>query len=149
MMDIIEDYLNETGVGYASIRGSTVNRAEQLQRFSQDPNCEVFVASLQATGLGIDLTAASIVIHYDRWWNAARENQATDRVYRIGQKRGVQVFKLVTKNTFEEKIDALIARKGLLMEEIVSVDDQNLIKRFNRDDIIELLQTVHLNEGSM
>lgn len=144
MMDIIEDYLNEIGVGYASIRGSTINRAEQLQRFNQDPKCEVFVASLQATGLGIDLTAASIVIHYDRWWNAARENQATDRVYRIGQKRGVQVFKLVTKNTFEEKIDALIAKKGLLMEEIVSVDDQNLIKQFNRDDIIQLLQTVHL-----
>ena len=98
--------------------------------------------SLQAAGLGIDLTAASVVIHYDRWWNQSRENQATDRVHRIGQKRGVQVFKLVTKGTIEEHIDALIAKKGRLMEEIVGVDDQEVIKTLDRHEIIALLQTL-------
>ncbi len=142
MLDIIEEYLRETGIGYATIRGATKDRAEQVHRFNHDPDCEVFVASLQAAGLGIDLTAGSVVIHYDRWWNAARENQATDRVHRIGQTRGVQVFKLVTKDTFEEKIDALIEKKGKLMEEVVGVDDHEIVKQFTRDEIIELLQYV-------
>ncbi len=140
MLDIIEDYLRETGIGFAAIRGATINRAEQLHRFNHDPDCEVFVASLQAAGLGVDLTAGSVVIHYDRWWNAARENQATDRVHRIGQTRGVQVFKLVTLGTFEEKINALIEKKGKLMEEVVGIDDHEVVKQFTRDEIIELLQ---------
>ncbi|MCB1148995.1 MAG: DEAD/DEAH box helicase, partial [Chlamydiia bacterium] len=93
-LDIIEKYLTERGIGFAGIRGATVRRDEEIKRFHSDPECKVFVASLQAAGLGIDLTPASVVIHYDRWWNAARENQATDRVHRIGQTRGVQVFKL-------------------------------------------------------
>ncbi len=142
MLDIIEEYLNENGIGFATIRGSTANRGEQIRRFNNDPECEVFIGSLQASGLGLDLTAASVVIHYDRWWNAARENQATDRVHRIGQTRGVQVFKLVTKNTLEEKIDQLIFRKGQLMEDIITVDDHQIIKRFDRKEIMQLLQYV-------
>lgn len=140
MLDIIEEHLNEIGVGYASIRGATMDRGEQLQRFKSDPRCEVFVGSLQAAGLGVDLTAASVVIHYDRWWNAARENQATDRVHRIGQTRGVQVFKLMTKETIEEHIDFLISKKGRLMEEIVGADDHQVLKKFDRKEIIKLLQ---------
>lgn len=140
MLDIIEKHLKENSIEYSTIRGSTLKRGDEIQRFNNDPNCEVFVGSLQATGLGIDLTAASVVIHYDRWWNAAREDQATDRVHRIGQKRGVQVFKLVTKNTFEEKIDALITRKGKLMEEVIGTDDHNFVKKFTREELIELLQ---------
>lgn len=142
MLDIIEDYLKEHGIGFASIRGATVDRGDQLKRFNSDPSCEVFVASLQAAGLGIDLTAASVVIHYDRWWNAARENQATDRVHRIGQTRGVQVFKLMTKGTIEEHIDFLISKKGRLMEDVVSVDDHQAIKKFDRQEIIGLLQSL-------
>jgi len=142
MLDIIEDYLKEHGIGFATIRGATVNRGEQLHRFNNDPQCEVFVASLQAAGLGIDLTAGSVVIHYDRWWNAARENQATDRVHRIGQTRGVQVFKLLTKGTLEEHIDFLISRKGKLMDDVVSVDDHQTIKKFDRQEIIQLLQAM-------
>ncbi len=146
MLDIIGSYLKEHNIAFATIRGSTQDRSEQLRKFNQDPQCEVFVASLQASGLGIDLTAASVVIHYDRWWNAARENQATDRVHRIGQTRGVQVFKLVTKGTFEERIDELITKKGQLMEEIVGTDDHNMLKRFNRQDLIGLLQDVSVME---
>ena len=146
MMDIIEAYLSEQNIGFASLRGATQNRKEQLELFNRDPSCEVFVGSLQAAGLGIDLTAGSVVIHYDRWWNAARENQATDRVHRIGQQRGVQVFKLVTKGTFEEKIDAMIQRKGKLMEEVVGIDDQHLLKTFSRDDLIQLLELVQVDQ---
>lgn len=142
MLDIMEAHLNQQGVGFASIRGSTQNRGEQLKRFSKDPTCEVFLASLQASGLGIDLTSASVVIHYDRWWNAARENQATDRVHRIGQTRGVQVFKLVTKNTFEERIDQLITQKGRLMEDVIGVDERDMIKKFTREEIFDLLRLV-------
>lgn len=140
MLDIIQNYLSEQHIGFSSLRGSTTDRREQIYAFQHDSECEVFVGSLQASGLGIDLTAASVVIHYDRWWNAARENQATDRVYRIGQKRGVQVFKLVTKGTFEEKIDAMILRKGQLMEDVVGVDDQNTLKKFSRDELLSLLE---------
>ncbi len=139
MLDIIELYLKENGIGYAGIRGQTVRRDRQLKRFAEDPRCEVFVGSLQASGVGIDLTAASVVIHYDRWWNAARENQATDRVHRIGQTRGVQVFKLVTKDTIEERIDELITIKGALMEEVVSADEQSQLKALSRDELISLL----------
>ena len=139
MLDIIEIYLKEHGIGYATIRGSTQDRGKQLERFEKDPMCEVFLGSLQAAGLGIDLTAASVVIHYDRWWNAARENQATDRVHRLGQMRGVQVFKLLTLGTLEERIDAMIEKKGELMEEVVSADDQSQLKSFSREELIELL----------
>jgi len=72
-----------------------------------------FLGSLKAGGVGIDLVSASVVIHYDRWWNAAKEDQATDRVHRIGQVRGVQVFKLVTLGTLEEKISAIIEKTQL------------------------------------
>lgn len=146
MLDIIEHYLAEHEIGFAALRGATQNRKEQIRKFNKDPECEVFVGSLQAAGLGVDLTAGSVVIHYDRWWNAARENQATDRVHRIGQTRGVQVFKLVTRNTFEEKIDAMIERKSRLMEDVIGVDDSETLKKFSREDMIDLLSLVENNE---
>lgn len=146
MLDIFEDYLNEIGVGFATIRGSTTDRGEQVHRFNHDPKCEVFLGSLLAAGLGVDLTAGSVVIHYDRWWNAAREDQATDRVHRIGQTRGVQVFKLVTKGTFEERIDLLITQKARLLEEVVTPDDHRFMKHFTRDELIQLLQDVEVRD---
>lgn len=146
MLDIFENYLNENDIQFATIRGATIKRGEEVRRFNQDPKCEVFLGSLQAAGLGVDLTAGSVLIHYDRWWNAARENQATDRVHRIGQTRGVQVFKLVTKGTFEERIDEMITRKGRLMEDVVSADDHRFMKLFDRNELMQLLQTVHIKE---
>ncbi|MBS0634086.1 MAG: DEAD/DEAH box helicase [Verrucomicrobia bacterium] len=140
MLDIMGLYFQKRGIGYAEIRGQTKNRGDEVQRFHNDPNCRVFLGSLQAAGLGIDLTPASIVIHYDRWWNAARENQATDRVHRIGQVRGVQVFKLLTKNTIEERIDQLIVKKSNLLEDVVFFDDHQIVKRLSRSEIISLLQ---------
>lgn len=138
MIAIIEAYLKKKGIGYASIKGSTRDRSEQLRKFRDDPQCSVFVASLLAAGVGIDLTVASIVIHYDRWWNPAKENQATDRVHRIGQNRGVQVFKLVTKNTIEEHIHEMIERKKGLLEDIIGEEDQ--INYLNRDELVEVFE---------
>lgn len=139
MLDIIEAYIKEKGWDYAQIRGDTLNRREQLRKFQEDPSCVIFLGSLQAAGVGIDLTAASIVILFDRWWNAARENQAIDRVHRIGQKWGVQVYKLITKQTIEEKIDRMITKKGKLLEEVIAFDDQALLKKFSREELIDLL----------
>ena len=99
----------------------------------------VFVGSLQAAGTGIDLIAGSIVIHYDRWWNPAKEEQATARVHRMGQKRGVQVFKLVTKHTIEEDIHEIIERKKNL-QEIVAFDDQESLKTLDRAELTLLLR---------
>jgi len=141
MIAIIEAWLKKKGILFASIKGSTRDRSEQLRRFREDPACEVFVASLLAAGVGIDLTVASIVIHYDRWWNPAKENQATDRVHRIGQNRGVQVFKLVTKNTIEEHIHEMIERKKGLLEKIIQEEDQ--IRYLTRDELVAVFEKIY------
>ena len=140
MLALIERHLFQNDIGYASIKGATRARGEELTRFRTDPDCRVFTASLRAGGLGIDLTSASVVIHYDRWWNQAREDQATDRVHRLGQSKGVQVIKLITRDTIEEKIDALISRKSALADELIRADDPALVKQFTRDELEELLE---------
>jgi SNF2 family DNA or RNA helicase len=110
-----------------------------IQKFQEDPDCKVFVGSLLAGGIGIDLTAASVVIHYDRWWNASKENQATDRIHRIGQNKNVQVFKLLTKGTLEEKIDQLISSKQKIFEKFMDQDEE-IFKTLTREQLIDLLQ---------
>lgn len=142
MIAIIETYLRKKGIGFAGIKGSTRDRSEQLRRFRENPDCEVFVASLLAAGVGIDLTVASIVVHYDRWWNPAKENQATDRVHRIGQNRGVQVFKLVTKHTIEEHIHSLIEKKKGLLEEVIGQDEADQISYLNREELLAVFETI-------
>jgi SNF2 family DNA or RNA helicase len=139
MVRMIEKHIAESGVGAVSLTGATRKRGEVIDRFNHDPECRVFVGSLKAGGTGIDLTGGSVVIHYDRWWNAAKEDQATDRVHRIGQKRGVQVFKLVTEGTLEEKIAAVISRKKDLMAEVIQEDDPGVLKTFSRRELAELL----------
>jgi superfamily II DNA or RNA helicase len=139
MIDIIETFLQELKVGYVSLTGKSRNRGAIIERFNEEPDCRVYIGSLRAGGTGIDLVAASVVIHYDRWWNAAKEDQATDRVHRIGQRRGVQVFKLVTEGTLEEKIAALIDRKRKLLDSVVKEDDPGLLKSFTRQELIGLM----------
>jgi len=101
----------------------------------------VFVGSLKAAGTGIDLISASIVIHYDRWWNPAKEEQATARVHRMGQKRGVQVFKLITKRSIEEHINELIERKKRL-NQLIAFDDQESLKSLDREEFVTLLKQI-------
>ncbi len=139
MLRIFEKHLQSLGIGFAKLTGQTRHRGEVIARFQEDPECRVFLASLTAGGVGIDLVAASVVMHYDRWWNAAREDQATDRVHRIGQTRGVHVLKLVTEGTLEEKIAALIAKKRQLMESVVQEDDQGTLKVLAREDLAALM----------
>ncbi|MCP4625423.1 MAG: DEAD/DEAH box helicase [bacterium] len=140
MIDIIEAFLQELKVGYVCLTGKSRNRGAIIERFNEEDDCRVYVGSLRAGGTGIDLVAGSVVIHYDRWWNAAREDQATDRVHRIGQRRGVQVFKLVTEGTLEEKIAAIIAKKRKLLDSVVKEDDSGLLKSFTRDELVELME---------
>lgn len=139
MLELIERHLAAREIGFASIKGSTRERGQEIWRFREDEHCRVFTASLRAGGLGIDLTSASVVIHYDRWWNQAREDQATDRVHRLGQNKGVQVIKLITRGTVEEKIDELIARKATLATELIRPDDPALVKPFSVEELEELL----------
>jgi superfamily II DNA or RNA helicase len=139
MLALIEAYLEDNHIEYATIKGATRDRKAMIDRFNNDPRCLVFTGSLRASSFGINLTGGSVVIHYDRWWNSAVENQATDRAHRIGQTRGVQVFKLVTEGTLEEKIDRLIQKKQQLIDDLVKEDDANIVKRFTRDELIDLL----------
>jgi SNF2 family DNA or RNA helicase len=142
MIAMMERMLGSLGIGFATLTGASQNRGEIVRRFNEDPDCRVFLGSLKAGGTGIDLLGGSTVLHYDRWWNAAREDQATDRVHRIGQKQAVQVFKLVSEGTLEEKISAIIERKRQLMDAVVQVDNPQLSKVFTRDELIDLLQPV-------
>ena len=100
------------------------NREEIVRRFQEENAEQVLVVTLKAAGTGLNLTAASHVIHYDLWWNPAVENQATDRAYRIGQHKNVQVHRFITEGTFEERIDALIAKKQGLADLTVASGEQ-------------------------
>lgn len=138
MVECLENYCESLDVGYVSLTGSSSERGKIIEKFQEDPNIKVFIGSLLAGGMGIDLTAASVVIHYDRWWNPSKENQATDRVHRIGQKKSVQVFKLVTRGTLEEKIDELIKRKASEFNKFFE-QDKTVFKSLSKEDIIKLL----------
>jgi SNF2 family DNA or RNA helicase/uncharacterized Zn finger protein len=119
-------------------------RAEMIQDFQGNPDCKVLILSLKAGGTGLNLTAASQVIHYDLWWNPAIEAQATDRAFRIGQKRNVQVHRFITKGTFEEKINALLETKKAIANMTVNagetwladMDDKQLAEIFRLDNTI-------------
>ncbi len=141
MLDIMARYLEDRSLDFCQIRGGMTPRKRQqaIDRFQTDDSCSLCLASLLAGGVGIDLTAAQVVIHYDRWWNPAKEEQATARVHRMGQRSSVQVIKLVTVGTLEEKIHALIEKKQALADDIITEDDASIMKQLNRRDIASLL----------
>jgi len=138
MMDLIGLWLKEKQVGFVELRGDTPDRAVRIQRYADDPETKVFLCSLLAGSLGIDLTAGSVCIHFDRWWNPARENQATDRLHRIGQTRGVQVFKLQIPGTIEDRIASIIQSKTELSDALIEQSALGL-KAFSREELLELL----------
>jgi SNF2 family DNA or RNA helicase len=99
-------------------------REQLIERFqSNDPACPIFVLSLKAGGVGLNLTAANHVFHFDRWWNPAVENQATDRAFRIGQHRTVNVHKMISEGTLEERIDQMIEQKTELAQQIIGAGE--------------------------
>ena len=115
------------------------NRAELVRRFQEDESVPFFVLSLKAGGSGLNLTAASHVIHVDRWWNPAVENQATDRAFRIGQKKNVLVHKFVCRGTVEEKIDALIESKKGLSRDLLEGGDELDLAGMKDEDLLRLI----------
>ena len=120
-----------TGVG---------RRQERVDRFQRDDGPPFFVLSLKAGGTGLNLTAASHVIHFDRWWNPAVENQATDRAFRIGQRRNVLVHRFVTRGTIEEKIDRMIAEKRQLADDLLDGDREIDLTELTDDELIDLVR---------
>jgi SNF2 family DNA or RNA helicase len=121
MLALIEDALRARGIAYALLTGDTVDRAAPVAAF-QRRDVGVFLISLKAGGVGLNLTAADTVIHYDPWWNPASENQATDRAWRIGQEQPVFVYKLIARGTLEEKIQEMQRRKGELANAVLEAD---------------------------
>ena len=117
-----------------------INRRQELvDRFQSDDKLPFFVLSVKAGGTGLNLTAASHVIHFDRWWNPAVENQATDRAFRIGQKKNVLVHKLVCRGTIEEHIDELIEAKKGLSREILDGGGEKLVTEMADEEILRLV----------
>ena len=138
MVRLLERHLDRLGVEHLVLTGETRKRGQVIRRFNSGQHERVLLASLLAGGVGIDLTGASVVIHYDRWWNPAKEDQATDRVHRIGQRRFVQVFKLVTRDTIEERIDRIIRDKLKLIDEVVAPTDE-VVRSLGRKELADVL----------
>lgn len=139
MVHRLSERLNKKQIRHVVLTGQTVRRGEVVRTFQEDAGVKVFLGSLLAGGTGIDLTAGNVVIHFDRWWNAAKENQATDRIHRIGQVKNVQVYKLVTRGTLEERIDEIISKKKMIFERFVEQDEE-ILKHLTREDLLQLLK---------
>ncbi len=139
MLDLISEKLREDNISYYEITGSTPKekRVKLVSRFNDD-DTSVFLISLKAGGTGLNLTGADIVIHYDPWWNVAAQNQATDRTHRIGQSKVVTVFKIIVKDTIEEKILKMQESKLQLADEIIS-GEMNNITTMTKEDFLDFL----------
>ncbi len=140
MLNIMREDLQQQGIPFEYLDGSSKNRLGIVKKFNEDLAVPVFLVSLKAGGSGLNLVGADTVIHYDMWWNPAVENQATDRVHRIGQKNSVSSYKLVTLGTIEEKIVELQNRKRGLVKKVVSCDEE-AISKLTWEEVLELLQT--------
>jgi len=137
MLALVEDELRKRAVAYALLTGATVDRAAPVAAF-QGGKVPVFLISLKAGGVGLNLTAADTVIHYDPWWNPASENQATDRAWRIGQEQPVFVYKLIARGTLEEKIQEMQRRKGALAD-VLLAPESGLAGGLGADDLQAIL----------
>ena len=140
MLDIIKDYFERAGIKYEYLTGATKDRQQRIDHFNNDESVQVFLLSLKAGGTGLNLTGADYVIHYDPWWNPAVEDQATDRAYRIGQTKNVMVYRLITKNSVEEKIQRLKGKKRDLVDAVISVD-REIGKTLTYEDIKDILSS--------
>lgn len=140
MLQIMREDFEQRGIAFSYLDGSSKNRLEIVKEFNENAKIPVFLVSLKAGGIGLNLTGADTVVHYDMWWNPAVENQATDRVHRIGQKNSVSAYKLVTLGTIEEKIVEMQRRKKGLVKKVVSCDDEAIAK-LTWEEVLELLQT--------
>ncbi len=137
-LSLVRQLLDAQGMTYEYLDGQTRNRQEKVERFQGDPSCKLFLISLKAGGLGLNLTAAEYVYLLDPWWNPAVEAQAIDRAHRIGQTRRVFAYRLIAQQTVEEKVLELQKSKRDLADAIISADN-SLIRDLTRDDLELLL----------
>ena len=138
MLALIEQRLNEQKIAFSKLTGQTKKRIEAIEAF-QSGQVPVFLISLKAGGVGLNLTAADTVIHYDPWWNPAAEDQASDRAWRIGQDKPVFVYKLITNQSIEEKILNMQKHKAELAQSILSTDHEGDIK-LSEDELLSLFE---------
>ena len=139
MLDRIRTRLDQLSISHFTLQGSTPKskRAQLVKSFNAG-NASVFLISLKAGGTGLNLTAADVVIHYDPWWNPAAQDQATDRAHRIGQRSSVQVYKLIAKDTIEEKILTLQSKKAGLMDAVTDGTGSGILD-MSREELLALL----------
>jgi len=138
MLQIIESALHEINIKTTKLTGQTRKREEAIDKFGRD-GINVFLISLKAGGVGLNLTAADTVIHFDPWWNPAAENQATDRAYRIGQDKPVFVYKLVSENTIEERVLELQRTKQAMADSVYGSKAQKQKAQLSSMDANQLL----------
>jgi SNF2 family DNA or RNA helicase len=138
MLALLREELAAQNIEFCYLDGSTKDRAQVVEKFQRDPRIPVFLISLKAGGVGLNLTGADTVIHFDPWWNPAVEAQATDRAHRIGQKKVVTSYKLITRDTVEEKILGLQTRKRALISGMLGGEEQ-LTESLNWEEIQDLL----------
>jgi SNF2 family DNA or RNA helicase len=134
----VKAYLKSNKIDFAYLDGSSVDRKEQVERFNREPQLKVFLISIKAGGLGLNLTEADYVFILDPWWNPAVEAQAVDRAHRIGQKKKVFTYKFITRNTVEEKILQLQQKKLRLTNELITTEE-SFVKQLTKDDIAQML----------
>lgn len=134
MLSLLRAWLEEAKIPYEYLDGRVRKREERVKRFNEDDSIPIFLVSLRAGGTGLNLTGADYVIHYDPWWNPAVQDQATDRVHRIGQKRHVFSYKLITKDSVEEKILQLQEQKRTLAKELLTTDTA-VGKKLSHEDL--------------
>jgi SNF2 family DNA or RNA helicase len=138
LLSIVRERLDKEKIVYEYLDGRTRDRAERVKRFQTDDNCKLFLISLKAGGLGLNLTAAEYVFLLDPWWNPAVEAQAIDRAHRIGQSRQVFAYRLIAKDTVEEKVVQLQATKRELADAILNADN-SIISTIGKDELQLLL----------
>jgi SNF2 family DNA or RNA helicase len=138
MLKLIQERLTQEGVTFCYLDGSTTDRGSVVNRFQADATIPVFLISLKAGGVGLNLTGADTVIHFDPWWNPAVEAQATDRAHRIGQTKVVTSYKLIARETVEEKILLLQNRKRELIQATIA-GEEDLAGALTWEELQELL----------
>jgi SNF2 family DNA or RNA helicase len=138
MLDLIKKALIERNIKFEYLTGQTKNRAEKVKNFQENQEVRIFLISLKAGGIGLNLTEADYVYLVDPWWNPAVENQAIDRVYRIGQKNKVIAVRLICPNTIEDKMLKLQSSKKDLAGKLVNTE-ADIFKAFNRKELLEVL----------
>ncbi|MEG1311587.1 MAG: DEAD/DEAH box helicase [Romboutsia sp.] len=142
VLQMIGQRLNEENISYSYLDGKTSaeNRIKIVNEFNNTDNNKIFLISLKAGGTGLNLTSASMVVHFDPWWNPAVESQANDRVHRIGQKNAVNIIKFIAKDTVEERVVNLQDSKKELINDIIDskLENSDTLKKLSKDDIIDL-----------